>query len=211
MCNLLKVRWTITPQIPPRPLRICAGCGVIRPFQCSGKARLNANGRRLDAWLIYKCPVCDKSWNRPLFERRSVRDIPPAMLAALQTNDPIWIRCQAFDLAALRSHAFHIEECDKIDIVRQVLDRPDVWSILHVELVVDLPAGIRLDRLLTRELGLSRSRLQSLQRRERLRLGSGRSDALRKRVSDGTSIVLDLAGEPNRQMIGDAASGRSRP
>ncbi|QEN85494.1 DUF1062 domain-containing protein [Labrys sp. KNU-23] len=211
MCNLLRVRWTITPAIPPQPWLVCAGCGVRRPFRCSGKARLNANGRRLDAWLIYKCPVCDKSWNRPLFERRPVQDISPDMLAALQANNPIWIRRQAFDLAALRSHAFDIEECAEIEIAKQVLNRPDGWSILHVELVVDLPAGIRLDRLLARELGLSRARLQSLRRWERLRLEPGRSDALRKRVTDGTGIMLDLACEPNRQMIGDAASGHSRP
>ena len=211
MCNLLRVRWTVTPRSPPEPWLACTGCGIARPFRCSGKARLNANGRRLDAWLIYKCPVCDKSWNRPLFERRPVQDIPPDMLAALQTNDPIWIRHQAFDLAALRSHAFHIEECAEVDVTKRVLDRPDGWSILHVELSVDLPAGIRLDRLLARELGLSRARLQSLHRQERLRLEPGRSDALRKRVADGASIMLNLADEADQTMIGDAASGHSRP
>lgn len=211
MCNLLKVRWTIAPQIPPEPRLVCAGCGTARPFRCSGKARLNANGRRLDAWLIYKCPVCDKTWNRPLFERRPVQDIPPDILAALQTNDPIWIRRQAFDLAALRSHAFHIEECAEIDIAKRVIERPNDWSILHVELVADLPVGIRLDRLLARELGLSRARLQSLHRRERLRLAPGHSDALRKRVAGVTSITLDLTGEADRHMIGDAAAGRAKP
>lgn len=211
MCNLLKVRWTITPQIPPRPWLLCAGCGIGRPFGCSGKARLNANGRRLDAWLIYKCPVCDKTWNWPLFERRSVQEVPADMLAALQANDPIWIRRQAFDLAALRSHASRIEETTEIDVGKHVLDRQDGWSILQVDLRVELPAGIRLDRLLARELGLSRARLQSLHRQQRLRLEPGRSGALRRGVADGTSITLDLADEESQAMIGDAASGHSRP
>ncbi|OCC02685.1 hypothetical protein BA190_22060 [Labrys sp. WJW] len=211
MCNLLKVRWTITPQIPPQPWLACAGCGIARPFRSSGKARLNANGRRLDAWLIYKCTVCDKTWNRPLFERRPVQDIPPDVLAALQANESAWIRRQAFDLTALRSHAFHIEESTEIDIDRQVLERADDWSILLVELVVDLPVGIRLDRLLARELNLSRTRLQSNHRQGRLRLDHSHPEALRRRVTDGTCVRLDLGDEANRAMIGNAAAGGSGP
>jgi hypothetical protein len=94
MCNALQVRWTIIPAIA----------------RSSQKIRLNANGRKLDAWLIYKCVMCDKTWNRPIFERVNVRDISPAVLEALQSNDPDWIRFEMFNLEALRQKARRIEE-----------------------------------------------------------------------------------------------------
>src|SRR5438105_4609827 len=100
MSNSLRVRWTIVPRTAPQPWVACSACGSLRPFQSSGKIRLNANGKKLDAWLVYKCSACDKTWNRPLFERQNIRDISPATLAALQSNDPEWIRTQAFDLQA---------------------------------------------------------------------------------------------------------------
>ena len=53
-------------------------CGDSRRFRSSGKVRLNANGRKLDAWLIYKCESCDRTWNLPLLERAVVGGLDPA-------------------------------------------------------------------------------------------------------------------------------------
>jgi Protein of unknown function (DUF1062) len=102
MHNILQVRWTITPKIAPQPWVTCSGCGCLRAFASSDKIRLNANGRKLDAWLIYKCTICNRTWNRTIFERRHVRDVDAAALEALQSNDPDWIRAEAFNLEALK-------------------------------------------------------------------------------------------------------------
>ena len=110
MSSILRVQWTITPSTPPQPWLACSRCRDIRPFRCSEKFRLNANGKRLDAWLIYRCGSCDNTWNRPVLERRNRRDIDPAFLHALETDDPQWIRRYAFDAASLRNRAERIEE-----------------------------------------------------------------------------------------------------
>ncbi len=91
MCNTLQVRWTIIPQTSSSALDRMRRMGGMRAFQSSGKIRLNANGRKLDAWLIYKCIACEKAWNRPIFERQNVRDNDPDIHEALQSNDPEWI------------------------------------------------------------------------------------------------------------------------
>ena len=88
MRHISEVQWTLTPKIAPQPWIACRGCGVLKPFRSSDKIRLNANGRKLDAWLIYKCVTCDNTWKRTLFERLDVRDIQPTVLEALQSNDP---------------------------------------------------------------------------------------------------------------------------
>ncbi|OOO29884.1 DUF1062 domain-containing protein [Agrobacterium sp. YIC 4121] len=194
MCNLLRVQWTITPRTAPQPWLACSGCGGLRAFQASGKIRLNANGRKLDAWLIYRCLMCDKSWNRPIFERENVRDISPAVLEALQSNDPQWIRAEAFNLEALRRKSQRVDEFPEFDIAKQIRDDTPDWAMAEIDLMVPLQAGIRLDRLLASELGLSRSMLQKLQDDGSLRAQSERSDLLRRRVKNGTRIVIARCG-----------------
>lgn len=199
MCIVLPVRWTITPLTAPRPWIACSGCGEFKPFQASGKIRLNANGRRLDAWLIYKCLACDKTWNRPIFERRNIRDIDPAVLDALQSNDPRWIRGEMFNLDALRRKAQRVDEFPEVAVAKDLLgDRPG-WTGLAIELITPLPVSTRLDRLLASELKISRTHLQALHDGGSLRTGCGRADSLRRRIRTGTQVTIDLTGEADRE------------
>src|SRR4030095_12363499 len=87
MSDVLCVQWTIIPANAPEPWLNCNRCRSAMPFRTSGKSRVNANGKRRDAWLIYKCTSCDSTWNRPIVERRHVSTIDPHILASLQAND----------------------------------------------------------------------------------------------------------------------------
>lgn len=195
MCAALQVRWTITAKTAPEPWIACGGCGGPRAFRSSGKIRLNANGRRLDAWLIYNCTDCDKSWNRPLFERRAVREIDPAILAALQSNDPRWASAEAFNLGALRRASPRIDEFADVAIAKEIVRDSQSPTTIAIALVVPLPTSLRLDRLLASEFAVSRARLQALEDRCVLRIKSDRTDALRRRVGTGTIVVLELPAE----------------
>ncbi|MBN8944045.1 MAG: DUF1062 domain-containing protein [Rhizobiales bacterium] len=199
MCNSLRVRWNIVPQTAPRPWIACSGCGGPRAFESSGKIRLNANGRRLDAWLIYKCLTCDKTWNRPIFERQNVRDIDPAVLDALQSNDPQWIRAEAFNLAALQRKSQRVETFSEVDIEKEILHEPSHWTTLAIALTVPFPVGMRLDRLLASALAVSRARLQALHALGLLRTNSDRADILRRPVKTGVEVAIDLASEADRE------------
>ncbi|WFU10213.1 DUF1062 domain-containing protein [Rhizobium sp. CB3090] len=206
MCNILKVRWTINPRTAPKPWIACSGCGCHKPFKSSGKIRLNANGKKLDAWLIYKCVGCDKTWNRTLFERQAIRDLNPPTLEALQGNDPEWIRAREFDLDALRRKAQRVDEFADADVQREVLGETDSGSVLEIDLAIALPFSMRLDRLLASELGISRSRLQALHERAKLLLHPDCADIMRRRIKDGTRVVVDLSGEADRYLICKAAA-----
>ena len=190
MCNSTVVRWTITPRIAPRPWIACGGCGTLKPFQSSGKVRLNANGRRLDAWLIYKCIDCARSWNRPLFERRTLKEIDPAVLEAAHFSTPDWVRVQEFDIDGLRRHTQRIDESAEADIERRDLGEAAMPGQIVIELDVTLPTSLRLDRLLAGELGLSRSKLQSLHEQGLLVIEPARKDVLRRRVRSGMLVRL---------------------
>lgn len=199
MRNTLQVRWTIIPQEPPQPWIVCSGCGALRAFQSSGKIRLNANGRKLDAWLIYKCLVCEKTWNRPIFERQNVRDINPDILEALQSNDPEWIRAETFNLEPLRRKAQRVDEFDDYIIEKAMLREAGDWTQLLVELIVPIPTSIRLDRLLASELRISRSRLQKLNDEGFLQATSDRTNAMRRHIKTGTVVTIDLSKEADRE------------
>ncbi|QND46845.1 DUF1062 domain-containing protein [Rhizobium lusitanum] len=208
MCTILRVRWTINPKTAPQPWIVCSGCGGLKPFRSSGKIRLNANGKKLDAWLVYKCAACDKTWNRTLFERQNVRGLAPATLEALQTNDLNWIRAQEFDLDALRRKAQRIDEFADANVQKEVLGETDGWTVLNIELAVAFPVSTRLDRLLAAELDISRSRLQALHRSGKLQTHPDRADAMRRRIKNGTSVVIDLTNETGRYPAEMSAASR---
>ncbi len=211
MCCSLRVRWTITPKTAPQPWIACGGCGGLRAFQSSGKIRLNANGRKLDAWLIYKCLACDKTWNRPLLERQNVRDIDPETLEALQSNDIKWIRMESFNLDALRRKSQRVDEFPEFEIAREVMRETADWTRLEIELLVPLPSGMRLDRLLATELKVSRTRLQTLHGKGLLRTNPDRADVLRRRIRTGIEVMIDLAAVADRELSwGPLATGSPR-
>jgi hypothetical protein len=139
---------------------------------------MNANRRRIDAWLIYKCMDCENNWNRPLLERRSIGDIDPSTLHALQTNNADLVRRAAFDVEDLRRRTERVEEFAKIKVVRRMLCvGQEPLAKLEISLAVPVPTRLRADRLLAGELGVSRPRVQEWQAKGRLIVSSRRSDA----------------------------------
>ncbi|UDF31859.1 UNVERIFIED_ORG: DUF1062 domain-containing protein (plasmid) [Roseateles sp. XES5] len=207
MQNTLVVRWTIVPTAAPQPIIACSTCGGPRPFRSSDRLRLNANGKKLDAWLIYKCTVCDRTWNRSLFERRNIREIDPATLQALQSNDVQWARRHAFDIEALRRKVPRIEIFPESRVRKTVLSQASVWNRIEIVLSVPVQGSLRLDRLLAAELDLSRSRLQALQETGRLKAAPFHKDALRRPARDGSRIVIDVGDLPERTALSGAARG----
>ncbi|MEU9826402.1 DUF1062 domain-containing protein [Micromonospora chersina] len=57
-------------------------------FRASGKFRVNANHKLLDAWLLVLCTGCGDTAKLTLLERTNVRSIRPDLLDRLHHNDP---------------------------------------------------------------------------------------------------------------------------
>ena len=194
------------PVTAPRPLINCNRCGTVKAYCCSGKFRVNANGKRIDVWLIYRCIDCDNSWNFGILERCNRRDIEPMLLAALESNDPALARRHAFDVVALRNRVGRVEEFSDVAVQKRSLGDKGATT-LEIRLEVEMPTSLRLDRLLAGELGISRSRLQALEEKRLLVVGPEGAKALRKPAREGTTIRIDLAGEADREAIISAAVG----
>lgn len=65
----------------------CGGCGKKQEFINSGKFRVNANGNKIDIWLIYRCKKCKHSWNLVIYERIKSSKIRQSDLELFMEND----------------------------------------------------------------------------------------------------------------------------
>ncbi|GAA2231709.1 DUF1062 domain-containing protein [Streptomyces amakusaensis] len=78
--------WAVVPTRLPLVLRRCHTCASER-FRASGKFRVNANHRLLDAWLLVLCVACGETAKLTVLERINVRSIRPELLDRLHAND----------------------------------------------------------------------------------------------------------------------------
>lgn len=161
-------RWRIVPLRTPRVLRRCARCDVVRPFQSSDRFRINANGRKLDVWLVYRCGHSGISWNRTVLERRTPEEIGE-LLPRYESNDADLAWRHAFDTGGL-------------DVESEVPVRVERTGIVSGRIVLEVPwpVPLRLDRLLAAQLGISRGGLADRVDRR----------ALRRPVRDGMTVVI---------------------
>ena len=163
------------------------------PFCSSGKFRTNAQKKRIDVWLIYRCAVCSETWNLPILERRPVGRIPPGELHAFAVNDPGTAMRHAFDLERLAPHGSRLEWDTEVDIARHIDGgAAHEASSLEITIKLDLPCRARLDGLLSRELRVARSRLHAAYASAALRVMPASGKALRAPIMDGQRVWLDL-------------------
>jgi len=208
MSDILRVLWTIVPRIvAPEPWLNCKRCRDSRPFRSSGKIRVNANGKRLDAWLIYKCTSCDSTWKRPILERRHVRTIDPHVLMSLHANDPEVAHRLALDAESLRRKAGSAEASDDVMVRKEVLSESltPAWR-LEILCAVSEATELRVDRLLSVGLHLSRRRIRDLQGTGNLVVSPEGSRKRHSVVRDGMRVTIELSDLHDRDGIAMAAT-----
>lgn len=205
MSGTLHVLWTIVSTVPPRPLLHCSRCRRQRAFASSGKFRLNANGRKLDAWLVYRCVVCGDSFNRPVFERRSRAEIAPELIEALHRNDAALARRVAFDLSGGWAGGF--EAAVETAIAKHLLEPAPVGVARLAIRIAAAGRADRADRLIARGLGVPRGEIDALARSGRLDIAGGSCKALARPLRDGALVGIDLTGRGDAQAIALRATG----
>ena len=76
----------VAPTRLPLVRRRCHVCASER-FRASGKFRVNANHKVLDAWLLLLCAACGDTVKLTLLDRVNVRSVRPELLDRLHDND----------------------------------------------------------------------------------------------------------------------------
>ncbi len=152
----IDVVWVVEVDANPAVIRHCRTCNGSSPFVSSDKFRVNARGRRLDVWLIYRCAHCASTWNRALWVRARSESLGAARYQALLSNDPTIAREVARDVEHLTRSGHQVAMGDAVRVRGDAVDpRADVaWRI---RFVLAAPCQIRLDKAVAQGLGVSRS------------------------------------------------------
>lgn len=181
-CSADEVVWYVRPLAAPRVLRHCTACATIRAFAPCDAFRVNAQQRRLDVWLLYRCGVCEHTWQRSVLRRVSRDALAPELLERFLRNDP----ATAWQMACVPDSGLQLVPSDAVHVERPPLDgRP-----LRVRLTVPWPCGVRLDRVLASELACSREGLARHVRDGEIVIDPGGVRALARPPRDGILVVL---------------------
>lgn len=75
MSYLRKFKYTIVPAESFKIIKNCSGCGCKLVVHNTNCFRVNANGNRIDLWLIYQCVKCKHTNNLIVYKRQRAKPI----------------------------------------------------------------------------------------------------------------------------------------
>ncbi|MEY8353080.1 DUF1062 domain-containing protein [Lachnospiraceae bacterium 54-53] len=194
----LRKQWIVTPDQLPAVLRRCPKCGKKTEFINSGKFRVNANGRLIDVWMIYRCVQCDTSWNMTVWERVNAGSMDEKEYEGFLKNDP--------DLAAKYGNDRDLFAGNKAEAAPAkaeyhvtVVDTPYPCKEEYgLEIGIKVPSGfdLRADALLTKQLSVSRERVKRWCE-EGLILNGGGLLSSKDRIKDGMVLKIKKKAFPS--------------
>ena len=152
--------WAVVPTCLPLVRRRCHACESER-FRASGKFRVNAHHKLIDAWLLVLCTGCEETVKLTVLERVKVRSIRPELLDRLHINDPGLVPEVLQDPAVQRRNritldwdgAWRLDTGGPDDLDHEVLD-------VFVRFAARIP--VRPVRLIAEGCGLSRGEVERL-------------------------------------------------
>jgi hypothetical protein len=115
-----EVSWRVVALETPRVWRHCAACNQTCRFASSDLFRLNAQQRKVDVWLLYRCTVCDATWKCLIFTRCTPEAIGADLYARCQHNDRATAWMYAFDLRGLRRLGVRVDAAVPVGVERRV-------------------------------------------------------------------------------------------
>lgn len=153
--------WNISVASAPTLMKRCSKCAC-ETFVNSGKFRVNANGRKLDVWLIYRCASCDATWNLTVFERTEPTKIERGLYERFLANDALLAQQYGSDSAFLKRNSATITP-DSLELRIDGALPED--SEAEITLVPDVPMDAPVEKVIAQKLGISRSCLRRAEER----------------------------------------------
>ncbi|MFE0024813.1 DUF1062 domain-containing protein [Amycolatopsis sp. NPDC059021] len=167
-----KSLWVVRELGLPAIVKACVSCRSARHHP-TGKFRVNASGKLLDVWMLICCELCGRTSKISVHERVHVQALDHERLLMFENNDPAIVRQLTMDATLAAKSAYRLDWSGtwKLDT-----DLP-FYELQHenpVPLAVfvrfELPAPIRVEKLLMTGFDLSRSAVRDLVAFGRLRL-----------------------------------------
>ncbi|AGF56649.1 hypothetical protein B0P06_005076 [Clostridium saccharoperbutylacetonicum] len=201
MSYLKKYEWELIPKNLPLVKRNCPKCNEKAHYINSEKFRVNANKNNIDIWLIYQCKKCKSTFNMPIYERTKPSDINKDDYEKFLSNDKMLVREYAFNLSIYNKNKAEIFLEDVgYEVIQKELKAHSVnKNELIIEIVCKYPIELRLDRLLSDRLGVSRSQIKKMHEKEMIFIKDDKN-SLNTKVKNEMEIHIVRSPE-NKDML----------
>lgn len=173
MSYLKKVEYEIVPKESFAVLRNCAGCGKKVRFKNTKRFRVNANGNKLDVWLIYQCERCKHTFNLTIYERQKAAAVPVEEYRRFLDNDEELANEYGRNFQFFKKNKAEVdfENADyRIVKLQETVDESDCRP--QMLLMIHNPYGLKIrpDKQIAEVLGISRSRVKSMTENEQIKV-----------------------------------------
>ena len=165
MSYLEKIEYEIVPRESLSIIRNCSGCGKKSTFKNTKRFRVNANGNRLDVWLIYQCDKCKHTYNLALYERAKVSSLPKNEYQCFLSNDEQLAEMYGRNYQLFKRNRAEIDlESISYQYVRLKGISDGMKHEQPVEIVIQNPYGlkIRSEKQIAEVLSISRSQVKKM-------------------------------------------------
>ena len=146
-------------------VRGCPKCGKKTYFQNTKKFRINANGNKLDIWLIYQCEDCKHTFNLSIYERQKVSSVSKEEYQLFLDNDEQLAEMYGKNVQLFRKNKAVIDfEKVKYDFVKlnETTEYSDFGERIIIAIKNPYQLKIRPEKQIAEVLGLSRGQVKSL-------------------------------------------------
>ncbi len=166
MSYLKKIEYEIVLKDSFLVIRNCPKCGRKTYFKNTKKFRINANGNKLDIWLIYQCEECKHTLNLAIYERQKISSIPKEEYRCFLDNNEQLTEMYGKNVQLFRKNKADIDfEKVNYDFVKlhETTEYSDNFED-QIVIAINNPyqLKIRPEKQITEALGLSRGQVKSL-------------------------------------------------
>ena len=157
-----KALWAVRESGLPAVVKPCTDCSGTRHHP-SGKFRVNANGKLLDVWLLLCCETCGRTSKVPVHERIHVQALESAHRLGYEINDLAMVRDLTMSASLAAKNGYRLDWTGTWEFETDTpFYSPDDPAPLRVLISFELPAPIRVERLLMLGLGVSRAEVRRM-------------------------------------------------
>ncbi len=165
MSYLKKIEYEIVLRDSFLVMRGCPKCGRRTHFKNTKKFRVNANGNKLDIWLIYQCEECKHTLNLAIYERQKASSIPKEEYLCFLDNDELLAEMYGKNMQLFRKNKADIDlERVNYDFVKLHEDIACSDSENQIMLSINNPEQLKIrpEKQIAEVLGLSRSQVKNM-------------------------------------------------
>ncbi|MCM1047939.1 MAG: DUF1062 domain-containing protein [Clostridiales bacterium] len=165
MSYLKKIEYEIVIQDSFWVIWNCAKCGRKTHFKNTKKFRINANGNKLDIWLIYQCEKCKHTLNLSIYERCKVSSILKEEYRRFLDNDEEFAQMYGKNMQLFKKNRANIDwEKLNYDFVKrhETMENNSSDDMLAVTISNPYQLKIRLEKQISEVLDLSVNQVKSL-------------------------------------------------